>query len=83
MKEQKLSSLRGSERLNIQIEHRQIYVGTHILLIACSAAPGRWHTCDEQTEINMFGDGELLLCVTTDGVHMTVQCNTETQKSNT
>lgn len=67
---QKLSSLR--DKKHPERAHTQIYVvDTHILLVACSS-DWRWRTCYERTEVNMFGNGELLQCVTTDGAYITV-----------
>lgn len=71
---QKLSSLRGGRTDNTHPERAH----THTNLCRDTQSPGRMqlraddgkHVMNKQ--IDMFGNGELLQCVTTDGAYMIV-----------
>lgn len=48
--------------------------GTHAFSSFACSLDWWWQTRYERTHIDMFGDGELLQCVTTDGPYVTVSC---------
>lgn len=48
--------------------------GTHAFSSFACSSDWWWQTRYGRTHIDMFGDGELLRCVTTDGPYVTVSC---------